>query len=233
MNSSHLDHPDGVEGNKPDEIELRRRLRRGGFRQARIYAVAALVGATSLATLVAFGPSSDAHVPAVPDEQLKAAQTELAARMHAARPEVAQAQVVQAASARDAAVDVRHVEETPTPALGGGGVKLDLPVNPSRAEKPRNPSSSPPPVDTAAFLNRAREQLRRGDIAAARRLLERIADSDGQALFALAETYDPEVLTRWGAVGIKPNLELARALYEKAALQGVQGAGEHQLAEAR
>jgi TPR repeat protein len=86
------------------------------------------------------------------------------------------------------------------------------------------------PADTAVFLKRARDQIRRGDIAAARRLLERVADSDEQALFALAETYDPETLARWGAIGIKANAELARALYEKAAaMRGRPSAREHLL----
>lgn len=57
-----------------------------------------------------------------------------------------------------------------------------------------------------------------------------IADSDGQSLVALAETYDPEIIARWGAFSIKPNPELARALYEKASLRGVQPSGDRLVA---
>jgi TPR repeat protein len=62
-------------------------------------------------------------------------------------------------------------------------------------------------------------------------LLERAAESDeGVAIFVLAETYDPQILARWGVLGVKPDLEKARALYEKAETRGVQGAKERLLA---
>jgi len=87
------------------------------------------------------------------------------------------------------------------------------------------------PTEAAAYIALARAKMQQGDIAAARRLLERAAESDEPvAMFVLAETYDPQMLARWGVLGVKPDLEKARALYEKAETRGVQGAKERLLA---
>jgi hypothetical protein len=64
-----------------------------------------------------------------------------------------------------------------------------------------------------------------GDIGAARVVLERAAaDDDGIALFALAETYDPAVLSEWGTFGTKGDPAKARELYTRALATGVAGA---------
>jgi TPR repeat protein len=83
----------------------------------------------------------------------------------------------------------------------------------------------------AAYIARARTKIQQGDIAAARRLLERASDSDdAEAWFALAETYDPQMLARWGVLGVRPDLEKARSLYQRAEARGAQGARERLLA---
>ena len=83
----------------------------------------------------------------------------------------------------------------------------------------------------AAYIARARAKIQQGDIAAARRLLERASDSDeGEAWFVLAETYDPQMLARWGVLGIKPDLEKAKTLYQEAERRGAKGAKERLLA---
>jgi TPR repeat protein len=75
-------------------------------------------------------------------------------------------------------------------------------------------------------LARARDKVRQGDIVAARRLLELAAEgSHPDALFALAETYDPRVLAEWGVVGTKADPAMARKFYEKAASRGANGTG--------
>jgi hypothetical protein len=51
----------------------------------------------------------------------------------------------------------------------------------------------------AAYVARAHRLLALGDIAGARLLLEPAAQDDTDALFALAETYDPLMLTRKAA----------------------------------
>ena len=103
---------------------------------------------------------------------------------------------------------------------------------PAAAAAPSTPvRRGPAPTEVAAYIALAHAKIQQGDIAAARRLLERAAESDeAVAMFVLAETYDPQMLARWGVVGIKPDLEKARALYEKAERRGVQGAKERLLA---
>jgi len=77
------------------------------------------------------------------------------------------------------------------------------------------------------LLKRARALIGVGDIAGARRVLERAARAkDGPVLFALAETYDPAMLAQWGVVGMRPDVERARALYQQALERGMGQARE-------
>lgn len=95
------------------------------------------------------------------------------------------------------------------------------------------PQSITPPtmLQVDSYLRRASELVALGDIAAARLLLSRAAEGkDSRALVALAETYDPVVLGRWRVVGMKPDPDRARALYQQALEAGNKAAGEHLLA---
>jgi len=59
--------------------------------------------------------------------------------------------------------------------------------------------------------------LVQGDVATARRLLERAARArDARATLMLAATYDPEGLRTMGAMGIRPDLEQAHFWYTRA-----------------
>ena len=102
---------------------------------------------------------------------------------------------------------------------------------PAAAAVPSTPARrGPEPIDVATYLTRARTKIQQGDIAAARRLLERASASDNaEAWFALAETYDPQMLARWGVLGVKPDLEKARTLYQEAEKRGARGARERLL----
>ena len=87
------------------------------------------------------------------------------------------------------------------------------------------------PAEAAAYTALARAKIQHGDIAAARRLLERASDSDdADALLALAETYDPQMLAQWGVIGVKADLEFAKTLYDRAATRGAERAKERLLA---
>jgi hypothetical protein len=69
--------------------------------------------------------------------------------------------------------------------------------------------------------------LGQGDIGSARIVLERAAETgNAQASFALAETYDPLVLRRWGAYGTLGDAAKARDLYAKAEAGGIKEASE-------
>ncbi len=60
-----------------------------------------------------------------------------------------------------------------------------------------------------------------GDIGSARIVLERAAETgNAQANFALAETYDPLILAKWGTFGTRGDATKARELYARAAAGG-------------
>ena len=90
---------------------------------------------------------------------------------------------------------------------------------------------APTPAEIDAYLKRARELVQLGDVASARLWLARAAEGkDSRALVALAETYDPAVLKRWRVVGMRPDPDRARALYQQALEQGSKTASDHLLA---
>lgn len=77
--------------------------------------------------------------------------------------------------------------------------------------------SLPAALDLARLMARASLLLGQGDIGAARSVLERAAEEGSMsALFALAETYDPAVLSAWGTVGTRGDVAKAKDLYAKA-----------------
>ena len=75
------------------------------------------------------------------------------------------------------------------------------------------------------LMSRASLLLAQGDIGAARVVLERAAESgSASALFTLAETFDPAILSAWGTVGTQGDLARAGDLYAKALAGGVMAA---------
>ena len=79
-----------------------------------------------------------------------------------------------------------------------------------------------PAAELQRLTTRAAELLRLGDISGARLLLGRAAASgDARAIFALAETYDPNRLAALGVRGIRGDPERAKALYAEALAEGV------------
>ena len=72
------------------------------------------------------------------------------------------------------------------------------------------------------LLAQSAQRIDSGDITGARQMLEG-ADDGGQGAvsFALAETYDPNMLAAWGTRGVTADAARARALYQKAFDLGV------------
>jgi hypothetical protein len=98
-------------------------------------------------------------------------------------------------------------------------------VNPAPAKDASNDSSDGAAVEK--LVVRASALLRQGDIGSARIVLERAAESgSGKATFALAETYDPLILPKWGTVGTRADADKARELYAKAQAGGDDRAKE-------
>jgi hypothetical protein len=76
--------------------------------------------------------------------------------------------------------------------------------------------------EQAALLARAASLQRAGDIVGARLLLQRAADKGAAvAVFLLAQTYDPHMLSRWQVRGIRGDQAKAQQLYAQARASGV------------
>jgi len=71
------------------------------------------------------------------------------------------------------------------------------------------------------------EQLKRGNVYAARKFFERaIEDGLAQSALMLAGTYDPDELAKMEVVGLQPDIDAARKWYEKARELGAVEASE-------
>ncbi len=82
-------------------------------------------------------------------------------------------------------------------------------------------------AEVARLVARASVLLGQGDIGSARIVLERAAETgSAQASFALAETYDPLVLRKWGAYGTLGDAAKALDLYARAQVGGIKEAKE-------
>lgn len=82
-------------------------------------------------------------------------------------------------------------------------------------------SPSPPNIEVGVLMSRARGLIQRGDISSARLLLEHARTRNApEAIFLLAQTYDPERLRAWKVYGLRADPDLARDLYARAAEQG-------------
>jgi hypothetical protein len=74
-------------------------------------------------------------------------------------------------------------------------------------------------------LRAARDTIASGDVMLGRKLLAQLASSgDPQAMFALAETYDPNMLAAWAMQGIEADTGKARLFYSMALSQGLEAA---------
>jgi hypothetical protein len=74
-------------------------------------------------------------------------------------------------------------------------------------------------------LDEARRRIEAGDVLGARDALATAAAARSpRALFAMAETYDPNLLAAWGIRGVSADADRARALYTASLLLGHDGA---------
>jgi len=109
-------------------------------------------------------------------------------------------------------------------AAGQGG-SLSAPAN-----KKRTLSAD----EISQLINRGEASFAQGDVAAARLILERVAEAgDARAALKLGATYDPLVLREMNVVGIRPDPEQARAWYKRAAEFGSREASQRLIALAQ
>lgn len=79
--------------------------------------------------------------------------------------------------------------------------------------------------EAVRLTKRAKALLAQGNIGAARTILERVVEmGSAEAVFALAETYDPRILSNWGTYGTRGDAAKARELYARAMAGGIQEA---------
>ena len=102
------------------------------------------------------------------------------------------------------------------------------PAKPSMTETTADVAGTISADDQREMMARIATMVRQGDIAGARLILTRLDRiGNSRATFALAQTYDPVMLSQWKVFGIKPDGEKAVALYRRAIAGGVDAAREH------
>jgi Sel1 repeat len=163
-------------------------------------------------------PASESELPATPVkvEHIHAAMAPLPVATEAPVPA--------------AIVPVAIPKATPSPAPA-------LP-EPAPAVTPPQQTARPvtlAPDELAMLIKRGKDLLTSGDISAARLLLRRAAEAgNADAALAFGSTFDPAVIARLGAIGVKGDAAKAREWYEKAAALGSNTASQQiaHLAEA-
>jgi len=104
-------------------------------------------------------------------------------------------------------------------------------ANPAPAASPApEPQRAPsmPQDEIASLLKRGQDLIAAGDIASARLLLTLVAEAgNAEASFTLAGTFDPAVLAKLPAIGVRADPEKARTWYARAAEQGSLEARQH------
>lgn len=80
----------------------------------------------------------------------------------------------------------------------------------------------PVPPDAAELLAQGLKLVKAGDVAGARTPLAKAANTgNAEAMMALAETFDPNMLAAWGARDVKSDASTARLFYARAHAAGL------------
>ena len=109
------------------------------------------------------------------------------------------------------------------------GAQTDIQSHTFRVEftAPVVAHSAPDTRQQAELVARAENLFRRGELFAARSIYTELADRGSkEAVFRLAQTYDPQVLKSLFIVGLEPDIEKALELYRKASNLGATEAQE-------
>jgi hypothetical protein len=115
-----------------------------------------------------------------------------------------------------ASIAATSVLEAQTNVPTGGAA---LPANSATRTEASLEQGSPHAI---RLIARANHLLDQGNIGAARNMLDRAAEmGSAEALFWLAETYDPLLLSARKTIGTQSNITMARELYGKALAGGV------------
>lgn len=105
----------------------------------------------------------------------------------------------------------------PNDVASGGPVE---PSSVTTASMTRATAPADPALVMERVLVQARQKIEGGDVIAAREILTGESTPSAPLIFALAETYDPNMLAAWGSRGVAADVQRARSLYAKALEQG-------------
>jgi len=161
-----------------------------------------------------------------------------ARRSNPATPHIAAAIEPKIAEVRTMKVQVHPVEKPEAAAqyvTGSVAPRATFEAVPAVADQPAASAlaakfAEPPPTGAQAhqhndLIAQASRRLENGDVLGAREMLAAAEDGgQGPVLFALAETYDPNMLAALGTRGVAADVARARALYRKALSLGVASA---------
>ena len=161
-----------------------------------------------------------------------------ARRSNPATPHITAAIEPKIPEVRTMKVQVHPVEKSEAAAqyvTGSVAPRAKIEAVPAVADQPAASAlaakfAEPSPADVQAhqhndLIAQASRRLENGDVLGAREMLAAAEDgSQGPVLFALAETYDPNMLAAWGTRGVAADVARARALYRKALSLGVASA---------
>jgi len=168
----------------------------------------ALIAMLTLALLV---DDTLTRLGATPAEAITTASDEApVTRITATAPSVTNVEYVVTGSNSPASLETQP-QQMPDPQLVQAPQSEQIPVQ-RLSERVLGPEE----IDQ--LIHRGETFLAQGDVAAARLFLERAADArDPRATLMLGTTYDPDVLRRMGAVGIRPDPQQAHQWYAQAA----------------
>jgi len=124
-----------------------------------------------------------------------------------------------------------RVEAAPPAVKPPTTIKAEAPT--TKAPAATNADTSAPtrqidPDEVAVLLKRSKELVSSGDLAAARLLLQRVAEThNAQAALELGATYDPIVIKQRGIFSAAPDPALAQVWYQRARNWGSADASRH------
>jgi hypothetical protein len=175
---------------------------------------AAMASVTSIFPAPSEAAPSTAPVPA-------AASSKDPARLGSPANRAPGAPVIAMANVTPTREDMRNAYQSALQGQAPAAAALAEPQVQVQIQAPLSPPHRIDPSEVAAALTRAGTLIASKDIAAARLVLQRVADDgDAQAAVTLAETYDPAILERLSVYGMASDIAMARHWYEAAARLG-------------
>jgi hypothetical protein len=162
--------------------------------------------------------AAEARAAEIKAQEARAAEARAAEiRAQEARAAEARAAAIKAEEAR--AAEARAAEKRAAEARAAEARAAEVRLAEAKAAEMKRAEAR---AQLESLLVQARRRASGGDVPGAREMLAAADDGEkGPLSFALAETYDPNMLAAWGARGVVADVARATALYRKALSLGV------------